>query len=86
MRLNRRATFCLGITRQNIEEEYSQEVIAYSRPIACGDWPARRMRVFCAPTDWLIRRHDGEDRVPCCRPTLEKRREFSRGPRSRSPV
>ena len=45
-------------------------------PIVCGDWPARRMRVFCTPTDWLVRRHDGENRVPCCRPSLEERREF----------
>lgn len=48
-------------------------------PIVCGDWPARRMRVFCTPTDWLVRRHDGENRVPCCRPSLEERRVFPGG-------
>ena len=46
MRLNRRATFCLGITRQDID--------SIRDPIACGDWPARRMEYSARPRTGLF--------------------------------
>jgi hypothetical protein len=86
MRLNRRATFCLGTTRQDIdrriqprgERAFAIHSTRYGGP-AAG-------RAFFGPGDGRVRWHDRENRAPYCRPRAEECRKVRGSLPSQDPI
>jgi hypothetical protein len=75
MRLNRRATFCLGITRQDIDrgiQPTAECVFAIQSGAGLAGPPnasiLRAHRLACPTTRW-------PDSRSCCHPSFEKRRD-----------